>query len=291
MTSDAPRSVVFAYSEVGYVCLEEMIRQGADVPLVFTHIDDPDEEIWFRSVRDLCDRHGIPFRAVSRVTTDDIDEIERIAPDFIFSFYFRAMIPRRALVAARRCAFNMHGALLPKYRGRACINWAVINGETETGATLHVMTPQADRGDIASQIAVSIDDVDTAHDVFLKVAEAARKIIERDLGSVFDGTISLTPQDESQATTFGRRTPADGEIDWSRSAKEIYDLVRGVTHPFPGAFARIFGRKMYVWNAVPRQGSAPIGAIVSRHPFIVGTSKGTIEIKRYQFEGEEEQDA
>lgn len=293
MTTNSPTSVVFAYSEVGYVCLEEMLRQGANVAAVFTHLDDPDENIWFRSVADLVKSHGLPLYEIDKLRAEDVELVRSISPDFIFSFYFRAMIPTTILECARRGAFNMHGALLPRYRGRACINWAVINGETETGATLHVMTAQADRGDIASQMAVPILHSDTAHDVFLKVADAAREILRRDLGSIFDGSIALVPQDESRATTFGRRTPADGEIDWTKSAEQIYDLVRGVTHPFPGAFTTFDGVKTFIWQARPVEGGdgREPGEIVSRAPFVVATGRGLLEIIRYQPDGEQERDA
>lgn len=283
-------SVVFAYSEVGYVCLEEMIAQGADIAAVFTHPDDPNENIWFRSCADLASRSGIPVRAVSKISDDDVKFIEEVAPDFIFSFYYRAMIPNAVLKCAKRGAYNMHGALLPKYRGRACVNWAVINGERETGATLHVMTDKADSGDILSQRAVPIAREDTAHDVFLKVADAARGMIHDDLASIFKGTIKARPQDESQATAFGRRTPADGKIDWTMSAERIYDLVRGVTHPFPGAFTELDGKKLFIWRAETAAGNAAPGEAASRDPLTFGTGDGLIVAKSWQFEGEEEHD-
>lgn len=285
------RCAVFAYSEVGYLCLAEMIEQGADIVAVFTHPDDPDENIWFHSVADLAREHGIATRVVSKMSDDDVLWLEGLEPDLIFSFYFRAMIPSRALSAARRGAFNMHGALLPKYRGRACVNWAVINGETETGTTLHVMTERADAGDIIAQRSVPIAYEETAHDIFLKVAEASRQVIADVFDDIAAGRETRTPQDESKATKFGRRRPSDGEIDWTKSATEIYNLIRGVTHPFPGAFAEIDGVKTFIWKAAVRDGSAAPGEVISRRPFIIGTGEGAIEILRFQREGEEEMDA
>lgn len=285
---ERPGIAVFAYSEVGYVCLEELLRRGANVRIVFTHTDDPAENIWFRSVRELAEANGIPARTDGRIGAEATRALREAGTDLLLSFYYRAIVPKEALDVPRLGAYNMHGALLPKYRGRACVNWAVLNGETETGATLHVMTEHADRGDIVAQEAVPIDYGDTALDVFRKVAEAARDIIARTLPLLESGSAPRTPQDETQATTFGRRRPEDGLIDWSKTAARIYDQVRALTHPFPGAFAEVEGKKTFIWRARPLPGAAEPGAIVSRTPLVVGTGEGLLEVERLQREGEEE---
>jgi methionyl-tRNA formyltransferase len=160
-------------------------------------------------------------------------------PDLIFSFYYRRILPEEMLTAAGIGAYNMHGSLLPKFRGRAPVNWAVLKGETQTGATLHVMTERADRGPIVDQEAVPIGPDDTAFEVQKRVTAAA----------VEAGTARAVPQDESKASRFGRRTPEDGRIDWSRPAREVHDLVRAVTHPYPGAFTDLFGGRTLVWRS------------------------------------------
>lgn len=286
-----PRIALFAYSEVGCLCLEELVKDGANVIVVYTHEDDPNEEIWFRSVKKIAEAKGIPVRTPPKISEADIDELRGMEPELILSFYYRAMIPKAVLDLPRLGAYNIHGALLPKYRGRACVNWAVLNGEKETGATLHVMTEFADRGDIIAQKSVPILFEDTARDVFLKVAYAARDIIAENLFALEAGTAARTPQDESQATKFGRRRPEDGEIDWTKSAAEIYNLVRAVTHPFPGAFTEMDGRKIYIWKALPREGRAAPGEKVSQRPLLIGTGDGLLEILRLQPEGEPERDA
>ena len=286
-----PRIAVFAYSEVGSACLEDLIRDGANVAVVYTHEDDPKEEIWFRSVKQTALDSSIEVRAPSKIDADEINRLREIAPDLIFSFYYRAMIPKEVLDIPKLGAYNIHGALLPKYRGRACLNWAVINGEKETGATLHVMTESADRGDIIAQKAVPIEFEDTAHDVFLKVTEAAREILMSSLPSLENGTAKRYPQDESKATKFGRRRPEDGEIDWNKSAEEIYNLVRALTHPFPGAFTYWDCKKYFIWKALPAEGTFEPGKIRSESPMLVGTGRGLLRILRIQPEGEPERDA
>src|SRR6266516_164799 len=165
--------VVCAYHHVGYRCLEELLRQGAVVALVFTHEDSPTEEIWFASVRELAEQHGIPYLTSDINEPANVARLREIAPDFILSFYYRNMIKPAVLEIPRRGALNLHGSWLPKYRGRVPVNWAVINGETETGATLHYMVEKPDAGDIIAQSAVPILPDDTAKEVFDKVTVAA----------------------------------------------------------------------------------------------------------------------
>lgn len=288
--NNRPRTAIFAYSEVGSVCLEQLLKDGANIVMVFTHQDDPDEEVWFRSVKEIAEKNGIPVRTPAKIDKTEIEELRKVGPELIFSFYYRAMIPKEVLELPRLGAYNIHGALLPKYRGRACVNWAVLNGETETGATLHVMTEFADRGDIIARKSVAIRFEDTAQDVFLKVVGASRDILFSSLRDIESGTAKRTPQDESLATKFGKRRPEDGEIDWNKSAIEIYNLVRAVTHPFPGAFTHWGGKKTYIWKAFPEDGIAKPGEIVSRRPMLIGTGNGLLKVLKIQPEGEPERD-
>jgi methionyl-tRNA formyltransferase len=280
--------VVCAYHNVGYRCLEELLRQGAEVALVFTHEDSPTEEIWFASVRELAQRHGVPY------VTSDINEpanvarLREIAPDFLFSFYYRNMIKREVLDIPRRGALNLHGSYLPRYRGRVPVNWAVINGETETGATLHYMVEKPDAGDIVDRERVAIAFTDTAFDVFNKVTEAALRVIGRSWPQLLAGTALRTPMDLAAGSYFGGRKPADGLIDWSKSAVQIYNLVRGVTHPYPGAFTYLAGKKVIIWQASPVEGVGEPGRVVSTEPLLVGTGEGLLEVRSMQVEGEEE---
>ena len=280
-----PRIAVFAYSEVGYLCLKQLARDGANVVCVYTHEDDPGEHIWFHSVKDEAARLGLPVRTPKKLDAAELAYLAELAPELVLSFYYRALIPREILEMPRLGAYNVHGALLPAYRGRACVNWAVLNGETETGVTLHVMTEKADRGDIVAQRAFPIAFTDTALDVFMNAAEAARIVTEDNLPALEAGTARRVPQDESRATYFGRRRPENGRIDWNKSAVEIYNLIRAVTHPFPGAFAEFGAKKYYIWKAWPLEGSAPPGTIVSESPLVAGTGRGLLRIDSIEPDG------
>ncbi len=231
----AIQAVVFGYHDVGVRCLRVLLDAGVAVPLVVTHRDDPHERIWFESVARLARTH-----AIETLVSEDMNHlrqrISEISPEFMFSFYYRRMLPPEVLALARKGAFNMHGSLLPKYRGRAPVNWAILKGESETGATLHEMVAKPDAGRIVDQERVPIGPDDTAAEVFAKVSDAAETVLKRSLPHLLAGTASLKKQDLSKGSYFGGRRPEDGRIDWSKSALEIHNLVRAVAPPYPGAF-------------------------------------------------------
>jgi methionyl-tRNA formyltransferase len=288
-----PSILIFAYHNVGYECLDLLIKRKENVIGVFTHEDNAKEQIWFRSVAGLARQHGIPVHAPESVNTPVWTAMIRdMRPDIIFSFYYRNMIRDEILRIPRLGAFNIHGSLLPKYRGRAPINWAVIHGEKETGATLHRMIKRADAGDIVDQEVVPIGPDDTAFDVFNKVTAAAREVLERKLDAIKAGTAPRTPQDESQATCFGGRKPEDGRIDWRQSSESIYNLIRAVTHPYPGAFTEVNGKRLFIWQAKPlSRGEGKPGIVLCSDPLRVATGLGSLEIIRYQWEGDPEEAA
>jgi methionyl-tRNA formyltransferase len=278
---------------VGHACLQELIDRKENVLALITHADDPGEQIWFQSVAELARRHNIPVHTPASVNTPEwIERIRALKPDLILSFYYRNLISPEILALPRLGAFNMHGSLLPKYRGRAPVNWAIIHGERKTGVTLHHMTARADAGDIVDQEAVTIGPRENVREVFAKVTVAARKLLARRLDDLTRGTAPRRVQDESQATTCARRGPEDGRIDWTLSADAIFNLIRAVTHPYPGAFIEVGGKRLYIWWALPqRGGKAAPGEVLAVAPPRIATGKGSLELLRVQWEGEVETDA
>jgi methionyl-tRNA formyltransferase len=271
----APSAVVFAYHDVGVRCLSVLLAAGVRPALVVTHRDDPRETIWFASVEQLARDNGL-----EAATPGDPREIEprlaSIAPDFLFSFYYRHMLPASMLAHATRGAFNMHGSLLPKYRGRVPVNWAVLRGETQTGATLHEMVAKPDAGRIVDQMPVPILPDDTAHDVFRKVTVASELVLHRALPALVAGTAKLTPQDLAAGGYFGGRKPEDGRIDWSQPARRIHDLVRAVAPPYPGAFTTAGGTRLRILRTrVLSDADAPAApALVARAERVVARCGG-----------------
>ncbi|MBU0753199.1 MAG: formyltransferase [Gammaproteobacteria bacterium] len=254
------RAVVFAYHNVGVRCLKVLLAGGVDVALVVTHGDNPAETIWFDSVAATAARHGIPTITPDDPNTPEImAQVAATAPDFIFSFYYRQMLKPALLDLARHGAYNMHGSLLPKYRGRVPVNWAVLRGETETGATLHRMVEKPDAGEIVAQQVVPILPDDTAGEVFAKVTLAAEMALHGVLPKLLAGTAHHHPQDLAAGTYFGGRKPEDGRIDWQQPAAAIHNLIRAVAPPYPGAFCEVDGHRIVVAASLLRPAIKPRG--------------------------------
>jgi methionyl-tRNA formyltransferase len=228
-------------------CLSVLLAHDVDVRLVVTHRDDPKENIWFGSVESLARANAIEVAAPQDPNAPAfVERVRATDPDFIFSFYYRHMLSPAILAAAKRGAYNMHGSLLPRYRGRVPVNWAILKGERETGATLHEMAEKPDSGRIIDQMAVPILPDDTALEVFRKVTVAAEIVLDRALPALLDGTSRPRAQDLSKGSYFGGRKPDDGRIDWTKGAREIHDLVRAVAPPYPGAFTTIAGQRVRI---------------------------------------------
>ena len=240
-------AVVFAYHDVGVHCLQALLKAGIKIDLVITHEDDPNENVWFGSVAKLCQANHIAYITPSASELENlVPKIQALAPDYIFSFYYRHMISAPILACAKIAALNMHGSLLPKYRGRAPVNWAVLHGEKETGATLHVMEIKPDAGDIVGQSAVGIGPDETATEVFAKVSNAAVEVINQVLPQLLQGTVPRKPNDLAKGSYFGGRKPSDGQIHWEQTARQVHNLVRAVAPPYPGAFTDHEGKTMVV---------------------------------------------
>jgi methionyl-tRNA formyltransferase len=240
-------AVVFAYHDVGVNCLKALLGAGIQIDLVVTHQDDPHENVWFGSVAKLCEDQQIPYITPNANQLMDLmTQLQKLAPDYLFSFYYRHMIPAELLACAKIGALNMHGSLLPKFRGRAPVNWAILHGETETGATLHMMEVKPDAGDIVGQSAVLIGPNETATDVFSKVSQATITVINQVLPELIQGHIPRKPNNLAQGSYFGGRKPADGQILWHQTAQQVHNLVRAVAPPYPGAFTDWQGQRRIV---------------------------------------------
>jgi len=316
----SPRILFLGYSEVGYECLSLLLSRGDNVVALITHEDNPNEKIWFKTPAVAAREHkpAIPVFTPESINTPHWVALIRdeIRPDLILSVYYRNMVSTKVLEIPRLGAFNMHGSLLPKYRGRAPINWAVLHGEPRIGMTLHKMVKRADAGDIVDQQGVDIGPRDTAEQAFRKVLPCARAVLARQIDALLSGTARATPQDESQATYFGGRTPEDGRIDFAKTSAEIFNLIRAVTDPYPGAFVDVTpaNARLMIWWAEPdspavrdalvraaraRRDITPIaatappipqkpapGEILSLVPLVVATADGALEFTRAEWRGE-----
>ncbi|MBB1202118.1 bifunctional UDP-4-amino-4-deoxy-L-arabinose formyltransferase/UDP-glucuronic acid oxidase ArnA [Enterobacteriaceae bacterium 89] len=274
------KAVVFAYHDMGCTGIQALLDAGYDITAIFTHPDNAGENNFFGSVARLAAEQGIAVYAPEDVNHPLwVDRIQAMSPDVIFSFYYRNLLSDAILNSARKGAFNLHGSLLPKYRGRAPLNWVLANGEKETGVTLHRMVNRADAGDIVAQQVVAIEESDVAMTLHRKLCATAQSVLRDALPLIRDGQTKETAQDESQATVVGRRTPEDGRLIWEKSADELHNLVRAVSDPWPGAFGYVGTNKFIVWKSRVRHDlSAQPGKVISTSPLVVGCGNGALEI-------------
>ncbi len=282
--------VLFAYHEMGYACMEALLAMGAPVVALFTHEDDSREEIWWRSCAALAREHGIATFTPEGVDQSWQERIAPLKPAVIYSFYYRYLIPDAVLALAPRGAYNMHGSLLPKYRGRAPVNWMLVNGEREAGVTLHHMVARADAGDIVGQRSVAIDDEDTALTLYRKLVPIGVELIKEFHPQIANGNAPRRPQNIAAGSYFGRRRPEDGRIEWNWPARRIFNLVRAVTHPYPGAFVNVDGHKLFIWKARIASESGKRGAPgtivgVKADGVEVAAGDGSIRLIAAQFDG------
>jgi UDP-4-amino-4-deoxy-L-arabinose formyltransferase/UDP-glucuronic acid dehydrogenase (UDP-4-keto-hexauronic acid decarboxylating) len=283
--------VLFAYHEMGYACMEALLNMSAPIAGLFTHRDAPGEEIWWRSCIELAAANHVPVYTPDKIEADWAVKIAAMNPAVIYSFYYRYLIPENVLSLARLGAFNLHGSLLPAYRGRAPVNWMLVNGERKAGVTLHHMVARADAGDIVVQSAVAIDDEDNALTLYRKLVPLGVELIRGMHPRIVTGTAPRREQNISKGSYFGRRRPEDGRIDWHWPARRIFNLVRAVTHPYPGAFCLADGRKFLVWEAgIARehgQAGKP-GDVLEHRPdgaVEVAAGEGVVIVRVAQLEG------
>jgi len=275
------KAVVFAYHDMGCTGIQALLDAGYDIAAIFTHPDNAGENNFFGSVARLAAEQGIAVYAPDDVNHPLwVERIRTLAPDMIFSFYYRNLLSDAIVSTAKHGAFNLHGSLLPQYRGRAPLNWVLVNGEKETGVTLHRMVKRADAGNIVAQQKVQITEADVAMTLHRKLCSAAQSLLRDALPQIASGNLTETVQDESRATTVRGRTPEDGRLNWEQSAESLHNLVRAVSDPWPGAFGFVGTHKFIVWKSRVRHdvaGAKP-GTVMSVSPLVVACGNGALEI-------------
>ncbi len=285
------KTVVFAYHDMGITGLQALKRAGFTMAAVFSHEDDPQENCWFGSVRDWAKAEQIPLYCPQDVNQPVwFEKIAALAPEIIFSFYYRNLLAPEILAIPPAGAFNLHGSLLPAYRGRCPVNWVLVKGEEETGVTLHRMVGRADAGEIVAQMSVPVAFEDTARSLYGKLCGQAARMLAEVLPALKEGRALLRPQDLQAGSYFGGRTPEDGRIDWQWPALQIYNLIRAVTEPYPGAFTVLAkGEKMIVWWALPEAGgrSRPAGTLEreGEAAFMIAGDGGRLRLLDIEIQG------
>lgn len=298
MTTDGRINVaLLCAGEIGYRCLRRVLEsRAARLAAVFSYRVEPPQGEYLEKILDLARSHGVPAHDVADFRQEHLHSLlASLELDYIIAVKWRTMIPKSVVDAARGGLVVFHASLLPKYRGFAPVNWPLINGERETGVTMFYAAEEMDAGDIIEQRARAIEDDTDAGTLDAWLNETVESMLEENLPKLADGTAPRIAQDHTQATYAVWREPEDGHIDWSRPTREVFNLVRGLTSPYPGAFSLLDGRKLVVWSAeIEREPRTYVGRnpgkverIISGSGVNVLTGDGTLRLKLVQLEGEE----
>jgi len=245
------RIVLFAHENSGVKALQELKRNERDIVRTYTHPPNMDthEKIWYESVTKECKKYNVPVVEKISLTEQDEKEIQHLAPDIILSIGWRRLIPKTIFQIPRFGSVNIHGGLLPKYRGFSPINWAIINGETEIGITAHYIVEDVDAGDIILQRKLSVNVDETAYDVYKKILSQVPDVVTNTLSLIEKHRVKPKKQNHTKGFICTRRFPDDGKIDWSQDRTKVYNLVRALSDPFPNAYCFYNEKKIYIKKA------------------------------------------
>lgn len=290
---------LFLGSRRGHAVLKKLVSAKANICGILCLIEDAHEDQYHPKVTDIAKENNIPIFYTNDVKPSGYaDVMRKVQPDIAFAIGWRYLIMKEAYTVPAKGTLIIHDSLLPKYRGFAPMNWAIINGETKTGVTLFHIADGVDSGDIIDQLATDITLQDTAKTVDEKIIKLYEDIIVNNLPGLASGSTKAVPQDEAQATYTCKRTPEDGAINWNLSALQIYNFVRGLTHPFPGAYTVLNGKRILIWAAeLPEHkeiyaGNVPGRVIAKRNGGIeVLTGNGVLRLTRVQYLEEAEMNA
>jgi len=234
--------VFLGFGKLGKDCMKAIINKGYQIKYVMTHRENEPN-----SVDTLAQNEGIEYSYVdARENLENLTEqIRSINPDFLISVNYRYIIPKQIFTLAD-FALNIHGSLLPKYRGRTPHVWSIINGETESGVTCHLIEESVDTGDIISQKVIPIETEDTGYSLLKKFESEYPKILIDSIERLINGS-KLTKQNNELASYYGKRTPNMGYIDFRKNASEVINFVRAQAEPYPGAYYYLLdGRKIII---------------------------------------------
>lgn len=287
-------NVLFIGSQnIGYLCMKKLYELGIKVACVITFKPEPHER-WQNSVDGLADQNGIPlYWDVNLNNKSGLDLVKSYDPDIIFVIGWRRLIAKEILKVPPLGCIALHASLLPKYRGHAPVNWAVINGEKKTGITLFYLEDDIDTGDIIGKKEIIIEDQDDIATIKSKIDLSAAELINTYVPLLKQGIAPRTPQNHNDASYGCLRTPDDGIINWSENTINIYNLIRSITFPYHGAFTYYEKKKLFVWKASLYNGMKFIGIkgqiakINKGGNVLIITGDGVISIEKVQEEGKD----
>ena len=273
-------------------CVEALIRRGEKIFAIYT-LDDSMawEKSRFAIMDDIAEKHGIKLFKVKDINSAEvISQLRNIQPDVIFELGWSQIISKDMLGIPRKGCIGVHASLLPKNRGAASLNWALIRGEKKTGVTLFYLAEQPADGDIIAQKEFGVDDRDDISTLHAKSDIASAELLIENIDAIRNDTVKRLKQNLAETSTTQRRRPEDGVIKWDSTAKELYNWVRAQTHPFPGAFTFWKGKRFYIWQSEISDGAydaktgqaGEVLKIEHKKGILVKACEGAILVKRAQ---------
>jgi methionyl-tRNA formyltransferase len=285
------RTVWVSFDTIGRDCLEAAADAGAEIVGVVTLPGPIDPARSGQcSFEEVARRLGAELVETNDVNSEEtLTALRLLAPELVFVIGWSQLVRQPFIAVAQEGVFGMHPTLLPRHRGRAPIPWAILSGLARTGVTLfEIVDSMADSGAIVGQMVVEIAEDDTATTLFDRLATAHVALIREYVPELIGGTARRIPQDVRRASTWPRRAPADGIIDWETRARYLYDWVRAQTRPYPGAFTFLGDEKIVVWRAraVELEERAPAGTIVAERPegHVVACGEGGLLLEEVETE-------
>lgn len=278
------KTAVFVSGILGFNILESLSdNKNIEIVCIFTDKNSIE-------TINVCKQNKIPYYKGNPRNDSAVNFLKQQKTiDIILSINYLFIINQDLIEIPKLFALNIHGSLLPKYRGRTPHVWAIINGEKKTGITIHKIVKEVDAGDVVIQKKISIGDNDTGSEVLNKFKKLYPIIINEAINLIISNKIQFIPQDEWKATYFGKRTPLDGDIDWDWSKERIKNWVRAQAHPYPGAFTFLNNKKIIInkikFSSLGFNYKIKNGTVLSVNPVTIKTPNGAIELLDYYFEG------
>lgn len=281
--------VLMGHGLCGEQCLETLIAGRREIVALVIPGNRPEHKV--KPIREIAKSHHIPIFRPQNANHPNFQELLRaLDSDLIISASYTQIFSREIIHLPRLGCINVHGALLPQYRGLHAHNWAIINGEAETGATIHYIDEGVDTGDIIAQCRVKIAFEDDAFTLRDKVTRQAATLLLETVSRIEEGTAQRSKQEKAAARYWPPRKPEDGLINWAKSSWEIFNLVRALVPPWPGALTLFRSRKLLIWKAKPTDGKidGPAGILpgqvcgISDKGFLVTTGNGHLLVEKVQ---------
>ena len=277
--------------------LEAVVLAGHEVVLAVSQPDKPKgrgKALQFPPVKEYAISQGIEVYQPRKVREAEcVEFIRERQPEIIVVAAFGQILPKELLDLPKYGCINVHASLLPKYRGAAPIQWAVINGDKVSGVTIMRMDVGLDTGDIIETAETEISPEETGGSLFHKLEKLGAKLLVETMEKIENGTARYTKQEESQASHVGMIDKSMGDIDWKKSAVEIENLIRGL-NPWPSAYTRLNGKTLKIWKALPEPGGEPQKAgcvyLVNKKELKIHTGDGVLSLLEVQLEGKKRMD-